>query len=329
MTALVSQLVTVAQQAQSGEAGGKSSLEAIRNLLWGCKVQQYVLLSLSASMYACQRAEVPDQNTVHEEEQGDEGGEISEESLVQFGKDGSWAEHPLQIALLKLLKVLIMLEHCVSPPQAKAQGSNNHILQSRGDTPSSALAREWQTAMMYQQSIKAVRYVASQPITAQGMFVSAAARALCPQFGFAMHPAWVSLLCRALPFLGRSLAIIVAPILAQICRNLDELVKQHEHDGIKGSHRYCFFFFYIHHTDQICSSVFRSQFYHLLSSFTGKKNNLKSIIRYIMYIENITILHFLPYLTPRPRPKIQIAVCLDQYCKFDLNAINFYTFTFL
>uniref|UniRef100_A0AAR2L0S7 Dopey N-terminal domain-containing protein n=1 Tax=Pygocentrus nattereri TaxID=42514 RepID=A0AAR2L0S7_PYGNA len=236
MTALVTQLVTVAQQAQAGETGGVDSLETIRNLLWGCKVQQYVLLSLSASMYTCQRAEAPDRNTAHEEEHGDDGGEISEESLVHFGKDGSWAEHPLQIALLKLLKVLIVLEHCVSPPLSKTQGDNNHILQSRGDAPSSALAREWQTAMMFQQSIKAVRYVASQPITAQGMFVSAAARALCPQYGFAMHPAWVALLCGVLPFLGRSLAIIVAPIIAQICRNLDELVKQHEHDGIKGTH---------------------------------------------------------------------------------------------
>ncbi|XP_066542058.1 protein dopey-2 [Hoplias malabaricus] len=237
ITALVTQLVTVAQQAQAGEADVSSKLEAIRKLLWGCKVQQYVLLSLSASMYSCQRAEAPDQSKVHEDEQGDDGGDISEEGLVHFGKDGSWAEHPLQIAVLKLLKVLIVLEHCVSPPLSKVQGDFSHILQSKGDNPpSSALAREWQTAMMFQQSIKAVRYVASQPITAQGMFVSAAARALCPQYGFAMHPAWVALLCGALPFLGRSLAIIVAPIIAQICRNLDELIKQHEHDGIRSTH---------------------------------------------------------------------------------------------
>uniref|UniRef100_A0A8B9GMA1 DOP1 leucine zipper like protein B n=1 Tax=Astyanax mexicanus TaxID=7994 RepID=A0A8B9GMA1_ASTMX len=225
MTALVTQLITVAQQAQAGEAGGTNSLESIRNLLWGCKVQQYVLLSLSASMYACQRAESHNQNKIHEEDQGEDGGELSEESLVHFGRDGSWAEHPLQIALLKLLKALIVLEHYI-----------NHILQAKGDTPSSALAREWQTAMMFQQSIKAVRYVSSQPIMAQGMFVSAAARALCPQYGFAMHPAWVTLLCGTLPFLGRSLAIIVAPIIAQICKNLDELVKQHEHESIKSSH---------------------------------------------------------------------------------------------
>uniref|UniRef100_A0A8C2ERR3 Protein dopey-2-like n=1 Tax=Cyprinus carpio TaxID=7962 RepID=A0A8C2ERR3_CYPCA len=219
LTELMIQLVRVAQQAQIGEAKGIASLEAVRNLLWGYKVQQYVLLTLSASMYVCQRADRPEQHKLPEEDQGGDEGEISEESLINFGRDGIWAEHPLQIALLKLLKVLIVLEH------------HRHA-----EPPSSALAREWQTAVMFQQSIKAVRYVSSQPITAQGMFVSAAARALHPQYGCAMHPAWVTLLCEVLPYLGRSLAIIVSPIIAQICRNLDELVKQHEHDGIKASH---------------------------------------------------------------------------------------------
>uniref|UniRef100_A0A671KFZ4 Protein dopey-2-like n=1 Tax=Sinocyclocheilus anshuiensis TaxID=1608454 RepID=A0A671KFZ4_9TELE len=238
LTELMIQLVRVAQQAQIGEAKGTASLEAVRNLLWGYNVQQYVLLTLSASMYVCQRADRPEQHKLPEEDQGGDEGEISEESLINFGRDGIWAEHPLQIALLKLMKVLIVLEHHVCPPHTKAQdhdqsNSNPH---RRAEPPSSALAREWQTAVMFQQSIKAVRYVASQPITAQGMFVSAAARALHPQYGCAMHPAWVTLLCEVLPYLGRSLAIIVSPIIAQICRNLDELVKQHEHDGIKASH---------------------------------------------------------------------------------------------
>uniref|UniRef100_A0A673NDD2 Protein dopey-2-like n=1 Tax=Sinocyclocheilus rhinocerous TaxID=307959 RepID=A0A673NDD2_9TELE len=238
LTELMIQLVRVAQQAQIGEAKGTASLEVVRNLLWGYKVQQYVLLTLSASMYVCQRADRPEQHKLPEEDQGGDEGEISEESLINFGQDGIWAEHPLQIALLKLMKVLIVLEHHVCPPHTKAQDhdQSNFNPQRRAEPPSSALAREWQTAVMFQQSIKAVRYIASQPITAQGMFVSAAARALHPQYGCAMHPAWVTLLCEVLPYLGRSLAIIVSPIIAQICRNLDELVKQHEHDGIKASH---------------------------------------------------------------------------------------------
>ncbi|XP_017325079.2 protein dopey-2 isoform X2 [Ictalurus punctatus] len=237
LTALVEQLVTVAQQAQTGETGASGSLEAICNLLWSSKLQHYVLLMLSTSMYVCQRADAPVQHPLTKDEQGDDVGEVSEERLVYCGRDGSWAEHPIQIALLKLLKVLIVLEHCVSPTHNKkpAQG-DNQFQQSLDDIPSSTLAREWHTAIMFQQSIKAVRYVPNQPITAQGMFVSAAARALCPQYGFAMHPAWVTLLCQVLPFLGRSLAIIVAPIITQICRNLDELVKQHEHDGFKATH---------------------------------------------------------------------------------------------
>ncbi|XP_051566221.1 protein dopey-2-like isoform X2 [Myxocyprinus asiaticus] len=238
LTELMIQLVRVVQQAQIGEARGGASLEAVCNLLWGYKVQQYVLLTLSASMYVCQRGEQPDQHTLPEEDQGEDGAELSEESLVNFGRDGTWAEHPLQIALLKLLKVLIVLEHHVCPPHTKAHDDEHHHSNQQrcAEPPSSALAREWQTAVMFQQSIKAVRYIASQPITAQGMFVSAAARALHPQYGCAMHPAWVTLLCEVLPYLGRSLAIIVSPIIAQICKNLDELVKQHEYDGVKASH---------------------------------------------------------------------------------------------
>ncbi|XP_016429546.1 protein dopey-2-like isoform X2 [Sinocyclocheilus rhinocerous] len=236
LTELMIQLVWVAQQAQIGEAKGTASLEAVHNLLWGYKVQQYVLLMLSASMIVCQRADRPDQHTLPEEDQGGDVGEISEESLINFGRDGIWTEHPLQIALLKLLKVLIVLEHHVCPPHTKAQDHDQSHSNPQQRAEPSALAREWQTAVMFQQSIKAVRYVTSQPITAQGMFVSAAARALHPQYGCAMHPAWVTLLCEVLPYLGRSLAIIVSPIIAQICRNLDELVKQHEHDGIKASH---------------------------------------------------------------------------------------------
>ncbi|KAI5621394.1 protein dopey-2, partial [Silurus asotus] len=237
LTALVEQLVTVAQQAQTGETGASGSLEAIRNLLWGSKLQHYVLLMLSRSMYVCQRGDGPVPHSLTKNEQSDDVREISEERLVNCGRDGSWAEHPIQIALLKLLKVLIVLEHCICPANTKkhTQG-DNQFQQPVDNIPPSALAREWHTAVMFQQSIKAVCYVASQPITAQGMFVSAAAQALCPQYGFAMHPAWVTLLCQILPFIGRSLAIIVAPIIKQICRNLDELVKQHEHDGFKATH---------------------------------------------------------------------------------------------
>lgn len=236
LTALVEQLVTVAQQAQTGETSASGSLEAIRNLLWGSKLQHYVLLMLSNSMYVCQRADGPVHHPLTKDEPGDDAGQVSEERLVHCARDGSWAEHPIQIALLKLVKVLIVLEHCVSPANTKKLAQDNLLQQPLEDIPSSALTREWHTAIMFQQSIKAVRYVASQPITAQGMFVSAATRALCPQYGFAMHPAWVTLLCQILPFLGRSLAIIVAPIITQICRNLDELVKQHEPDGLKATH---------------------------------------------------------------------------------------------
>lgn len=220
-----------------GQEGNGASLEPIRRLLAGCKVQQYALLTLSASMYVSQRGadKWPSKGAELMEEQGG----LSEESLVNLGAGGGQEQFPLQMELLKLLQALIVLEHHVWPGGAvSAAGSGGAPGEPReSPTPTTPLAREWQTAVLFQQSIKAAQYIQSHPITAQGMFVSAAARALQPQYGYAMHPHWVALLCSSLPYLGRSLGIIVAPLISQICKNLDELVKLYEHDGGKTNQR--------------------------------------------------------------------------------------------
>ncbi|XP_030642280.1 protein dopey-2 [Chanos chanos] len=233
LTCVVTQLVNVAQTCSAGSV----RLDTINRLLSNCKVQQYVLLSLSASMYACQKPARAGE--MEKEEECAEEGEahISEESLVNLGRCYPFVEHPLQLALLKLLQALIVLEHCVCAPPGN--GSSHHQrpdTASEVSTATSSLAREWQSAQMFQQAIRAPRYVPNQPITAQGMFVAAAVQALCPQYGCAMHPAWVTLLSATLPYLGRSLGIITAPVLSQICQNLNELIKQHEHDGIKSTY---------------------------------------------------------------------------------------------
>lgn len=236
LTRIVKQLCCMAEKHGHNEA----TLELIRKLLSGCKVQEYALLTLSASMYVNERGAEKGQSKCLELMDG-EGG-LSEESLVNFGVGGGPEQYPLQMQLLKLIQDLIVLEYHVLPggavsasaPAGPSGESRDHL------SPSTPLAREWQTAVLFQQSIKAAQYVQSHPITAQGMFVCAAARALQPQYGYAMHPHWVSLLCACLPYLGRSLSIIVAPLINQICRNLDELVKLCEHDGGKLSHRYSY-----------------------------------------------------------------------------------------
>lgn len=237
LTRMVNQLGCMAQ----GQEGNGASLEPIRKLLSGCKVQQYALLTLSASMYVSQRG--ADKGTPRSVELLDEQGGLSEESLVNLGTGGGQEQYPLQMELLKLLQALIALEFHVCPRGVVSSNGTGGASGQPGEprespTASSTLAREWQTAVLFQQSIKAAQYVQSHPITAQGMFVSAAARALQPQYGYAMHPHWVSLLSSSLPYLGRSLGIIVTPVISQICRNLDELVKLYEHDGGKMNQRY-------------------------------------------------------------------------------------------
>ncbi|XP_051869745.1 protein dopey-2 isoform X2 [Pristis pectinata] len=209
----------VTQLIANAKSPDGKSLDVIRSWLTKCKVQEYVLLSLSASMYLSEKS-----YTLSFVESSDELIEegLSEENLVNFGQDQIWSEHPLQIELLKLLQVLIVLEHHLGQTADDHEGSSD-------------LSKEWHKVMSFQTSITAMGYVQSQPITAQGMFVSAVVRALQPQYGYSIHPPWVSLVTLSLPYLGKSLGLIVAPFVAQVCRNLDDLVRQYKTEDKKST----------------------------------------------------------------------------------------------
>lgn len=205
----------MAQLATTAKAGEPRSVELIRDLLGRCKVQEFVLLSLSASMYVSRK-----RYALLVAEGAEE--ELLEESLINFGHDQIWSEHPLQIELLKLLQVLIVLEHHLgqSPEEQENQPD---------------LSKEWQQALNFQQAIGAMQYVYPHPITSQGLFVSAVVRGLQPEYGHGMHPTWVALVTSSLPYFGKSLGWTVAPFVVQICKNLDELVRQYENEAVKAS----------------------------------------------------------------------------------------------
>ncbi|XP_047927366.2 protein dopey-2 isoform X1 [Anser cygnoides] len=210
---MMTQLATMAKAAES------KNVEFIRNLLGRCKIQEFVLLSLSASMYTSQkRYELLMADGVHNVPEED----LFEESLINFGHDQIWSEHPLQIELLKLLQVLIILEHHL--------GQTHEEQENQPD-----LSKEWQQALNFQQAIGAMQYVYPHPITSQGLFVSAVVRGLQPEYGYGMHPTWVGLVTSSLPYFGKSLGWTVAPFVVQICKNLDELVKQYENEAVKTS----------------------------------------------------------------------------------------------
>ncbi|XP_054830579.1 protein dopey-2 isoform X2 [Eublepharis macularius] len=208
---MMTQLVAMARSAE-----GKN-MEFIRILLGRCKIQEFVLLSLSASMYVSQKRYecmmADEMNALNEDF-------LLEESLISFGHDQIWSEHPLQIELLKLLQVLIVLEHHLGQTQEEVENQP-------------ALSKEWQRALNFQEAISAMQYMHPHPITSQGLFVSAVVRGLQPDYGYGMHPAWVSLVAHSLPYFGKSLGWTVAPFIVQICKNLDELVKQYEHETLK------------------------------------------------------------------------------------------------
>uniref|UniRef100_A0A8C0GFZ5 DOP1 leucine zipper like protein B n=1 Tax=Chelonoidis abingdonii TaxID=106734 RepID=A0A8C0GFZ5_CHEAB len=213
---LIRMMVQLATMAKSAE---NKNIEFIHNLLGRCKIQEFVLLSLSASMYTSQKRyelmTLDKINSVIEES-------LFEESLINFGQDQIWSEHPLQIELLKLLQILIVLEHHL--------GQTHEEQENQPD-----LSKEWQRALNFQQAISAMQYVHPHPITSQGLFVSAVVRGLQPEYGCGMHPSWVGLVTHSLPYFGKSLGWTVAPFIIQICKNLDELVKQYENETVKMS----------------------------------------------------------------------------------------------
>ncbi|NXB85355.1 DOP2 protein, partial [Vidua chalybeata] len=208
----------MAQLATTAKAAEPKNVEWIRDLLGRCQVQELVLLSLSASMYVSRkRYQLLVADGAHQQEP-----ELFEESLINFGHDQIWSEHPLQIELLKLLQVLIVLEHHL--------GQRPEEQENQPD-----LSKEWQQALNFQEAIGAMQYVHPHPITSQGLFVSAVVRGLQPEYGHGMHPTWVGLVTGSLPYFGKSLGWTVAPFVVQICKNLDELVKQYENEAVKTS----------------------------------------------------------------------------------------------
>lgn len=213
---IMTQLVSVAKSAEGQNA------ESIHGLLQRCQVQEFVLLSLSASMYTSQKRYGP---ATAERGRAVREDSLFEESLINLGQDQVWSEHPLQIELLKLLQVLIVLEHHLG-----------QVLEEADAQPD--LSREWRRALSFQQAISAGQYVRPHPLPSQGLLVSAVVRGLQPAYGYGMHPAWVSLVTHSLPYFGKSLGWTVTPFVVQICKNLDELVKQYESESAKLSIRY-------------------------------------------------------------------------------------------
>ncbi|KAK2508368.1 hypothetical protein MC885_011605 [Smutsia gigantea] len=208
---IMTQLVSVAKAAE-----GKN-VEFIHSLLEKCKVQELVLLSLVASMHTSQKRyglATAERGRVLQEDS------LFEESLISLGQDQIWSEHPLQIELLKLLQVLIVLEHHLGQVHEEAECQPG-------------LSREWRRSLNFQQAINAMQYVQPHPLTSQGLLVSAVVRGLQPAYGYGMHPAWVSLVTHSLPYFGKSLGWTVTPFIVQICKNLDELVKQYESESVK------------------------------------------------------------------------------------------------
>lgn len=78
----------------------------------------------------------------------------------------------------------------------------------------------------------------------QGLLVFVVVRGLQLVYGYGMYLVWVSLVTYFLSYFGKFLGWIVTFFIVQICKNLDELIKQYESEFVKFFIRYVDFLMY-------------------------------------------------------------------------------------
>ncbi|XP_061845451.1 protein dopey-1 isoform X2 [Colius striatus] len=203
-----------AELAKVIESSAKGFPSFISDMLSKCKVQKVILHCLLSSIFSAQKwdsEKMAGKNIVAVEEG------FSEDSLINFSEDEFDNGSTLQSQLLKVLQRLIVLEHRVmTVPEENETGFDFVITDLEHIGP--------------QQPMTSLRYLHSQPITCQGMFLCAVIRALHQHCACKMHPQWIGLITSTLPYMGKVLQRVVVSVTLQLCRNLDNLIQQYKYE---------------------------------------------------------------------------------------------------
>uniref|UniRef100_A0A4W3IME8 DOP1 leucine zipper like protein A n=1 Tax=Callorhinchus milii TaxID=7868 RepID=A0A4W3IME8_CALMI len=196
------------------ESSAKGFASFISDMLLKCKVQKVVLHCLLSSIFSAQKwhaLRTAGRNVTVIEEG------FSEDSIINFSEDEIDNCSTLQTRLLKLVQRLIVLEHRVM------------VAREDNETGYELVTAEAEHVNP-QQTLTSLQYLHSQPITAQGMFLSAVIKALNQSFSCKMHPQWIGLITSALPYMGKVLQRVVTAVTMQLCRNLDNLIQQYKYE---------------------------------------------------------------------------------------------------
>ncbi|XP_069788305.1 protein DOP1A isoform X2 [Narcine bancroftii] len=197
------------------ENSAKGFASFISDMLLKCKVQKVVLHCLLSSIFSAQKwhhLRMAGKNITAIEEG------LSEDSIINFSEDENDNCSTLQTQLLKLVQRLIVLEHRV---MAASEDSETGFEFVTSDLESGN----------QQQPLISLQYLHSQPITSQGMFISAVIKALNQPFSCKMDPQWIGLITSVLPYMGKVLQRVVTAVTLQLCRNLDNLIHQYKYES--------------------------------------------------------------------------------------------------
>ncbi|XP_072437220.1 protein DOP1A isoform X3 [Chiloscyllium punctatum] len=203
------------------ESSAKGFASFISDMLLKCKVQKVVLHCLLSSVFSAQKwhyLRTAGKNVMTIEEG------LSEDSIINFSEDEIDNCSTLQTQLLKLVQRLIVLEHKVMFTSEDNETGYEFVT---SDVENSNA----------QQSLTSLQYLHSQPITSQGMFMSAVLKAFNQPFSCKMNAQWIGLITSTLPYMGKVLRRMVTAVTLQLCRNLDNLIHQYKYESGMSNNR--------------------------------------------------------------------------------------------
>ena len=209
LTLLLSELVNIARDS------GKSFSVYIGDLFSRCKVQKAILHCLLASVY---NGRMRLRTHARDSSNPDYLLHDIAEAIVTFNEERMDRDtsDSFQANLLKLVLVLIILEE-------KIRIAKNE--------PDSVIQPGVTGTDMDKLRMPAVRFITNRPIVTQSMFLCAVLSALKQHHRTDMHRHWLTMVTSAMPYIGRSLANILVPVINQLCKNIEIIAELYELDN--------------------------------------------------------------------------------------------------
>ncbi|XP_077977408.1 protein DOP1A-like isoform X2 [Glandiceps talaboti] len=193
MTKILGELVQVVKES------GKGTATFIKDLLSRCKVQKAILHCLLATVLNARK-----------------------QALRQGFNMSDKSSQAVQIHLLQLVHTVMILEEQLF---SLKDGSDKTTV----DDDSSS---EWEHVRpTFQQPMSSLRFLQSERVASQGMFLCAILSALRQPHMSHVHRHWVAIVTDSLPYMDKGLGNIVVPVANQLCKNLESLAYLYDNNG--------------------------------------------------------------------------------------------------